>query len=65
MKFKSKNTSRIHETRDGENMTKCGRELKVFIGLVPVSDDEPVTCQHCNGTSNVWGKKRRNGSGPE
>jgi len=58
MKFRSSNTKRIHQTRDNENYTVCGRPLKHFIGLTPVSDDEPVTCQHCAGLSALWGKQR-------
>jgi len=68
MKFRSKNTKRIHETcreRDevlGKKVTRytiCGRTLDQFTDVTPVSDDEIVTCQHCAQTSRVWGRTRK------
>ena len=61
MKIKAVKSKVIHEVGE-DRLTLCGRPLSHFShGVVPVGDDEPVTCGHCKGEVLYFGGKKKRG----
>lgn len=58
MKIRAVKSKVIHEMLT-DHTTHCGRTLAQFThGVVPVSDEEPVTCAHCRGEVKYFGHKK-------
>lgn len=61
MKIRAVKTNVVHEMGT-ERLTLCGRPLTQFKrGVVPVGDQEPVTCGHCKGEVLYFGGKKKRG----